>query len=214
MTTLHGYFRSSAAYRVRIALNLKGLAHEQAPVNLVKGENRGDAYRTLNPQGLVPVLETEEGVPLTQSLAICEYLEERYPTPALLPDNLEERARVRALAQLVACEMHPLNNLRVLKYLVGELGVSEQDKLTWYRHWVIEGFDALESMLTPAAGTGDFCHGDTPTLADLCLVPQVFNAERFECDLAAYPTIQRITANCRALEAFRLAAPGEQPDAN
>ncbi|MWJ27949.1 maleylacetoacetate isomerase [Halomonas sp. ZH2S] len=214
MTTLHGYFRSSAAYRVRIALNLKGLEHDLVPVNLVKGENRGDAYRALNPQGLVPVLETEEGVPLTQSLAICEYLDERYPTPALLPDNLEERARVRALAQLVACEMHPLNNLRVLKYLVGELDVSEQDKLSWYRHWVIEGFDALESMLTPAAGTGDFCHGDTPTLADLCLVPQVFNAERFECDLAAYPTIQRITANCRALEAFRLAAPGEQPDAN
>ncbi|XKH59989.1 maleylacetoacetate isomerase [Halomonas sediminis] len=214
MTTLHGYFRSSAAYRVRIALNLKGLEHDLVPVNLVKGENRGDAYRALNPQGLVPVLETEEGVPLTQSLAICEYLDERYPTPALLPDNLEERARVRALAQLVACEMHPLNNLRVLKYLVGKLDVSEQDKLSWYRHWVIEGFDALESMLTPAAGTGDFCHGDTPTLADLCLVPQVFNAERFECDLAAYPTIQRITANCRALEAFRLAAPGEQPDAN
>ncbi|MCL7929217.1 maleylacetoacetate isomerase [Halomonas llamarensis] len=214
MTTLHGYFRSSAAYRVRIALNLKGLDYAQAPINLVKGENHDDAYRALNPQGLVPVLETEEGVPLTQSLAICEYLDERYPTPALLPEHIEERARVRALAQLVACEMHPLNNLRVLKYLVSELGVSEQDKLTWYRHWVIEGFNALEPMLKPAAGTGDFCHGDTPTLADLCLVPQVFNAERFECDLAAYPTIQRITANCRALEAFRLAAPGEQPDTN
>lgn len=214
MTTLFGYFRSSAAYRVRIALNLKGLEHDHVPVNLVKGEHRSDAFCTLNPQGLVPLLETEAGIPLTQSLAICEYLEERYPSPALLPENLEERARVRALAQLVACEMHPLNNLRVLKYLVGELGANEQDKLNWYRHWVIEGFNALESMLKPAAGTGDFCHGDTPTLADICLVPQVFNAERFECDLAAYPTIQRITANCRALKAFRLAAPSEQPDAS
>lgn len=214
MTTLYGYFRSSAAYRVRIALNLKGVNYDQAPVNLIKGENYLDAYRAVNPQGLVPLIETEEGVPLTQSLAICEYLDERYPNPALLPNKLEERARVRALAQLIACEMHPLNNLRVLKYLVRELSISEQTKLCWYRHWVNEGFMAMESMLTPAAGTGNFCHGDAPTLADICLVPQVFNAERFECDLAAYPTIQRITANCRTLEAFRLAAPGEQPDAS
>ena len=213
MTTLYGYFRSSAAYRVRIALNLKGLAYEQAPVNLVKGEQRGEAFLARNPQGLVPALVTDEGRVLTQSLAICEYLEECHPTPALLPEAPEERARVRALAQLVACETHPLNNLRVLKYLVGELQVDDEAKLAWYRHWVTTGFDALEAMLTREAGSGDFCHGDTPTLADICLVPQLYNAERFECDLSAYPTIQRITDNCRALPAFRQAAPEAQPDA-
>ena len=213
MTTLYGYFRSSAAYRVRIALNLKGLAFEQALVNLVKGEQRGQENLDRNPQGLVPTLETDEGVQLTQSLAICEYLEERYPEPALLPADAEGRARVRSLAQIVACEMHPLNNLKVLKYLVHELKLDEEAKLAWYRHWIAEGFAALEARLAGEAATGDFCHGDTPTLADLCLVPQVFNAERFECDLSAYPTIQRITANCRALDAFHRASPGEQPDA-
>ncbi|MDN3556808.1 maleylacetoacetate isomerase [Halomonas maura] len=213
MTTLYGYFRSSAAYRVRIALNLKGLAYDQAPVNLVKGEQRGDDFRARNPQGLVPVLETDEGQRLTQSLAICEYLEERHPEPALLPADPAGRARVRALTQLVACEIHPLDNLRVLKYLVHELGVDDAAKLAWYRHWIHEGFAALEAMLTREAGTGEFCHGDTPSLADLCLVPQFFNAERFDCDLSAYPTIRRIVASCRALPAFAQAAPGEQPDA-
>ncbi|MDI5889824.1 maleylacetoacetate isomerase [Halomonas rhizosphaerae] len=213
MTTLYGYFRSSAAYRVRIALNLKGLAYDQVPVNLVKGEQRTEANVARHPQGLVPTLETDDGVQLIQSLAICEFLDEVHPEPPLLPADAEGRARVRALAQLVACEIHPLNNLRVLKYLVGELGVGEEAKLAWYRHWIAEGFDALEGMLSREAGTGDFCHGDTPTLADLCLVPQVFNAERFACDLSAYPTIQRITANCRALPAFRQAAPEAQPDA-
>ncbi|MDW7747512.1 maleylacetoacetate isomerase [Halomonas sp.] len=212
MTTLYGYFRSSAAYRVRIALNLKGLAYDHSVVNLVKGEQREAANLDRNPQGLVPTLETDDGVRLSQSLAICEYLDEQHPEPALLPADAEGRARVRSLAQLVACEIHPLNNLRVLKYLVGELGVGEEAKLAWYRHWIAEGFDALEGMLSREAGTGDFCHGDTPTLADLCLVPQVFNAERFACDLSAYPTIQRITANCRALPAFRQAAPEAQPD--
>jgi maleylpyruvate isomerase len=212
MTTLYGYFRSSAAYRVRIALNLKGLAYDQAPVNLVKGEQRGEANLARHPQGLVPTLVTDDGLVLTQSLAICEYLDETHPEPALLPADAAGRARVRALAQLVACEVHPLNNLRVLKYLVGELGADEAAKLTWYRHWVTEGFGALEAMVTREAGSGDFCHGDTPTLADLCLVPQVFNAERFECDLSAYPRIRRITANCRALPAFAEAAPGAQPD--
>lgn len=213
MTTLQGYFRSSAAYRVRIVLNLKGLAYEQAPVDLVAGEQRAEGYLADNPQGLVPTLVTDDGRRLTQSLAICEYLEEVHPEPALLPEDPAERARVRALAQLVACEMHPLNNLRVLKYLTGELGVDEAAKLGWYRHWVHEGFTALEAMLSREAGSGEFCHGDTPTLADACLVPQVFNAERFECDLSAYPRIRRIADNARALDAFRLAAPGEQPDA-
>ncbi|MGP9576071.1 maleylacetoacetate isomerase [Halomonas sp. AOP42-D2-25] len=210
---LYGYFRSSAAYRVRIALNLKGLAYTQAPVNLVKGEQRSGANLARHAQGLVPVLETDEGAQLTQSLAICEYLDERHPDPALLPANATGRARVRALAHVVACEIHPLNNLKVLKYLVGELGVDDDAKLAWYRHWISEGFDALEAMLTAENGTGAFCHGDTPTLADICLVPQVFNAERFECDLSTYPTIRRIAERCNDLEAFQKAAPGEQPDA-
>lgn len=213
MTTLYGYFRSSAAYRVRIALNLKGLVYDQAPVNLVKGEQRGEANLARHPQGLVPVLETDDGTPLTQSLAICEYLEECHPEPTLLPTVAQGRARVRALAQLVACEIHPLNNLKVLKYLVGELGLDDEAKLAWYRHWIAEGFHALEASLTLDAGSGEFCHGDTPTLADVCLVPQVYNAERFECDLSAYPTIRRIVANCRALPAFQEAAPEAQPDA-
>ncbi|WP_136247163.1 maleylacetoacetate isomerase [Halomonas borealis] len=213
MTTLHGYFRSSAAYRVRIVLNLKGLAFETAPVDLVAGEQRGDTFLADNPQGLVPMLVTDDGRRLTQSLAICEYLEECHPEPALLPETPSERARVRALAQLVACEMHPVNNLRVLKYLTGELGADEAAKLAWYRHWVDTGFAALEPMLSREDGSGDFCHGDTPTLADACLVPQLFNAERFECDLAPYPRIRRIGENARKLSAFQRAAPGEQPDA-
>lgn len=213
MTTLYGYFRSSAAYRVRIALNLKGLAYEQVAVNLVKGEQRAEENLARNPQGLVPVLETDEGTQLSQSLAICEYLDERHPEPPLLPADAEGRARVRSLAQLIACEIHPLNNLKVLKYLVGELKLDEAAKLAWYRHWIAEGFTALEARLADEPDTGEFCHGDSPTLADLCLVPQVFNAERFECDLSAYPTLRRIAERCRSLEAFAKAAPGEQPDA-
>ncbi|MCE8043648.1 maleylacetoacetate isomerase [Halomonas daqingensis] len=213
MTTLYGYFRSSAAYRVRIALNLKGLAYEQVAVNLVKGEQRAEENLARNPQGLVPVLETDDGTRLTQSLAICEYLEERHPEPALLPADPAGRARVRSLAQLVACEIHPLNNLKVLKYLVHELKLDEAAKLAWYRHWIAEGFTALEARLAGEAATGAFCHGDSPSLADVCLVPQVFNAERFECDLSAYPTIRRIAERCRAMEAFAKAAPGAQPDA-
>ncbi|MCE8018537.1 maleylacetoacetate isomerase [Halomonas sp. MCCC 1A11036] len=213
MTTLYGYFRSSAAYRVRIALNLKGLAYDQVPVNLVKGEQRSENSLARNPQGLVPVLETDDGTQLTQSLAICEYLEERHPEPPLLPADAEGRARVRSLAQIVACEIHPLNNLKVLKYLVHELKLDDDAKLAWYRHWIAEGFTALEARLANEPATGEFCHGDSPTLADLCLVPQVFNAERFECDLSAYPTLRRITERCRAMDAFTKAAPGEQPDA-
>ena len=210
---LYGYFRSSAAYRVRIALNLKGLGHDQVAIDLINGEQRGADNLARNPQGLVPTLETDSGTRLTQSLAICEYLDERHPEPPLLPADAEGRARVRALAQLVACEIHPLDNLKVLKYLTGELGLDEAAKLAWYRHWIAEGFGALESLLADSPATGEFCHGDTPTLADLCLVPQVFNARRFECELNGYPTIRRITERCDTLDAFQRAAPGAQPDA-
>lgn len=214
MTTLYGYFRSSAAYRVRIALNLKGLDYDQIPVNLVKGEQRGGEHLARNPLGLVPSLVLDDCSVVNQSLAICEYLDEVHPEPSLLPVNALERARVRALAQSVACEIHPLNNLRVLKYLVREMGADEAAKLAWYHHWIAEGFTALEATLSNDPGSGDFCHGDTPTLADICLIPQVYNAERFECDLSAYPTIQRIAANCRTLPAFEKAAPAAQPDAS
>lgn len=213
MTTLYGYFRSSAAYRVRITLNLKGLDYDQVPVNLVKVEQRSGEHLTRNPQGMVPSLVQDDSSVINQSLAICEYLNEVHPEPALLPIDALARARVRALAQSVACEIHPLNNLRVLKYLVGELGVDEAAKLEWYRHWIAEGFAALEATLSTASSSGDFCHGDTPTLADICLIPQVYNAERFGCDLSAYPVIQRIATQCRSIEAFKKAAPEVQPDA-
>lgn len=213
MLTLHSYFRSSAAFRVRIALNLKGLDYEQIPVNLLKGEHRLEAHRRRNPQGLVPVLETEQGSALTQSMAICEYLEERYPEPPLLPESLEARARVRSLALLVACEMHPLNNVSVLGYLTDTIGVDEATKLAWYQHWVTKGFTAFEARLTQEAATGTFCHGDKPTLADVFLVPQMFNAERFNCDLSAFPTLVRIADRCRELPEFEKAAPAAQTDA-
>ncbi|KMQ73279.1 maleylacetoacetate isomerase [Marinobacter subterrani] len=210
---LYGYYRSSTSYRVRIALNLKELDYRQQPVNLLRGEHRGGPYRQLNPQGLVPALETDEGERLTQSLAICEYLEERYPEPSLLPANAADRARVRALVGLLAIEIHPLNNLRVLKYLTGEMGIDEETKLGWYRHWIAEGFEALEAMLAGDPRTGRYCHGDQPGLADACLVPQVYNAERFGCDLESYPTIRRIHAACNELPSFARAHPAEQPDA-
>jgi maleylpyruvate isomerase len=210
---LYDYFRSSAAYRVRIALNLKGLELEsRRSVHLRKGEQRAADYRSVNPQGLVPALVDGDNV-LTQSLAIIEYLDETRPEPPLLPADPAGRARVRAIAQAIACDIHPLNNLRVLKYLVGPLGVTDAQKDEWYRHWVRAGFEALEGMLTPAAGTGQFCHGDRPTLADVVLVPQVYNAERFDIDAAAYPTIHRIAEACRAMPAFAAAAPELQPDA-
>lgn len=208
---LYGYFRSSAAYRVRIAMNLKAIDYEQLPVNLVHGEQRGEAFRRMNPQALVPVLETDDGAWLTQSLAICEYLDERYPKPALLPTDLTDRARVRALASAVACDIHPLNSLRVLDYLTDTLGASTEDTLVWYRHWVVEGLRALEAMLTQTS-VGNFCLGHQPTLADVCLVPQVFNAERFEVDLTPYPTIRRIAEACNTLPAFADAHPARQPD--
>lgn len=209
---LHDYFRSSAAYRVRIVLNLKGLAYRALSVNLRDGAQRDSRYLAVNAQGLVPTLDVD-GHTLTQSLAICEYLEETHPEPPLLPADPAGRARVRALAQAVACDIHPVNNLRVLNYLTGELGVSEAARHGWYRHWIEEGFHAIEEMLRAAPDTGRFCHGDTPTLADACLVPQVFNANRFEVDLAPYPLIRGINDACLALEAFDRARPEKQPDA-
>jgi maleylpyruvate isomerase len=215
MTTLYNYFRSSAAYRVRIALNLKGIAYENVFVHLTRGggEQFSEAYRAKNPQQLVPVLiEGEET--LTQSLAIMEYLDEKYPQTPLLPasNRYSERARVRALALAIACDTHPLHNLRVLKYLTKDLGLTEEQKSAWISRWMTEGFTAIEAQLAQSKLTGVFCHGDTPTLADCCLVPQVFSARRFSVDLAPFPTIVRIDAACNALNAFAAAHPKQQPD--
>lgn len=218
---LYGYFRSSASYRVRIALNLKGLDYESVAVHLVKngGEQLSDSFRALNPEALVPALvdiadEVDGGeVALSQSLAIIEYLEEKYPEAALLPAKLADRAHVRALALAIACEVHPLNNLRVLKYLTGTLGISEEQKNAWYQHWCGTGLAALESKLAADPRTGKFCVGDTPTLADCCLVPQIYNAQRFKCDLSAMPHLLRIHQNCMELDAFIKASPENQPDA-
>ncbi|OZI19573.1 maleylacetoacetate isomerase [Bordetella genomosp. 9] len=211
---LYSYFRSSAAYRVRIALNLKGLPYEYIPVHLIKdgGQQLKPEYTRLNPQALVPTLVDGDAV-LTQSMAIIEYLDETHPQPALLPDTPVARARVRALAQGIACDIHPLNNLRVLRYLKRDLDLPDEARDAWYRHWVESGLLALERMLADSPDTGAFCHGDTPTLADACLVPQVFNARRLDCDLSAMPTIVRIDAACLALPAFTQAAPDAQPDA-
>ena len=210
---LYDYFRSSAAYRVRIALNLKGLAPERAPIHLRRGAQRSDAYLAMNPQGLVPVLITDEGDVLTQSLAIIEWLDETHPQPPLLPKNAAGRARVRALSLAIACDIHPLNNTRVLSYLTGTLGVDDALKDGWYRYWCDVGLEALETQLAREPATGKFCQGDTPTIADICLIPQLANARRVELDLAPYPTLLRIEAACNALPAFANAAPAKQPDA-
>lgn len=214
MLKLYTYFRSSAAYRVRIALQLKHLDYEAVPVHLVKdgGQHLTEGYRRINPAATVPAL-IDRDLALSQSLAIIEYLDETYPYPPLLPGDPAARARVRAIALDVACEIHPLNNLRVLKYLTGKLGVSEEDKNAWYRHWVETGLTAIESRLASSPLTGRFCHGEAPTLADCCLVPQVFNARRFGCRLDHVPTVLRIDAECRTLPAFVAAAPENQPDA-
>lgn len=207
---LYGFCQSSSAYRVRIALNIKGLDPEHVFVNLTKGEQRDPAYAAINPQMAVPSL-VEEGQVLTQSLAIMEYLEERYPLPPLLPGDLFDRARVRALAQAVALDIAPLNNLKVRKYLL-QFGLSEEEvKVKWIQHWIADGFRAIEQMLSTEK-TGVFCHGDTPTIADCCLIPQVFNARRFGCNLAPYPTIMRIVAACEQHPAFVAAHPENQPD--
>ena len=208
---LFGYFRSSAAFRVRIALNLKGLAHEDAFIHLRRGDQRGNDYRAVNPPGLVPALEID-GHTLTQSMAIVEYLDETHPEPPLLPSDPAGRARVRALADVVACDIHPINNLRVLRYLSRPLGHDQAAIETWYNHWITDGFEALERLLATDPRTGDFCDGARPGLADIALAPQVFNSERYRLDLSPYPTIVRIYTNCMNLDAFARAHPNNQPD--
>ncbi|MFC5513363.1 maleylacetoacetate isomerase [Massilia jejuensis] len=211
---LYTYFRSSAAYRVRIALNLKGLSYDTVPVHLLKegGQQRREEFRQINPSGLVPAFQ-DERITLTQSMAIIEYLDERYPAVPLLPHDAPGRARVRELAQIVACDIHPLNNLRVLRYLVRELGLSEDQKNTWIRRWISEGLAGLEAHLARDPAAGPFCHDSSPTIADCFLVPQVYNARRFDIDLAVYSNIARIDALCVDLPAFAAAHPSKQPDA-
>lgn len=211
MLKLYTYFRSSAAFRVRIALNLKGLVYEPVFVSLVKDEHRAEAYQALNPQGLVPVLVDGEQV-ISQSLAIIEYLEETQPGFKLLPTDAAKRARVRSLSMLVAAEIHPLNNLRVLKYLRGTLGQAESAVNTWYRHWVSEGLAAYERELA-AQPAGPYSMGDVVSLGDACLVPQIFNARRFDTDLSPFPRVMRVFDACMALDAFQKAQPSAQPDA-
>ena len=208
---LYTYFRSSASFRVRIALNLKRIGYEPAFVHLPKGEHRKPEYLALDPQGLVPAL-VDAGQVLSQSLAIIEYLEEKHPEPPLLPKDAIGRARVRALSLLVACEIHPLNNLRTLQHLKRSLGQNEDQVNAWYRHWIADGLTKLEAELARGAAAR-FCHGDAATMADCCLVPQIFNAKRYQCDLEPYPTIMRIFDTCMAIEAFDRAQPSKQPDA-
>jgi maleylacetoacetate isomerase len=214
MLRLHGYFRSSAAFRVRIALNYKQLEYQSIPVHLLRdgGEQHSASFRQRNPARLVPVLE-DGALMLTQSLAIIEYLEETHPTPALLPRDAAGRARVRALALSIACDIHPLNNLRVMRYLKSPLEIEDPRRDEWSRHWITLGFSALESMLAQPGTAGDYCYGDAPTLADCCLIPQVFNAQRVHCPLDPYPIIGRIYDHCMRQEVFARAAPGAQSDA-
>jgi len=208
---LYGHFRSSAAFRVRIALNLKKLDYETAAIHLRRNDQTRPDYLRVNPQGLVPTLEDGDRT-LIQSLAIIEYLDETYPDPTLLPRPSADRARVRALAEIVACDIHPINNLRVLRYLTHSLGHDETAIANWYNHWIGAGFQALERLLADDPRTGNFCHGGAPGLADITLVPQVVNAERYRLDLAPYPTISRIFENCMKLEPFAAAHPDKQPD--
>ncbi|MCL1127631.1 maleylacetoacetate isomerase [Shewanella surugensis] len=220
MNKLYGYWRSSAAYRVRIALNLKKITAQQLSVHLVKegGEQHKATYLALNPQGLVPsfVIEAQtnvdDNVVLTQSIAILEYLDEVYPQVALLPVSSIDRAKVRAMAMSIACDIHPINNLRVLQYLTQHLGLDDEGKKNWYQHWIKQGFSALEEQLEN--GVGQYCFGNDVTLADLCLIPQVYNAERFNVDLSLYPNIERVNRACLKLDAFIDAAPENQPDAS
>jgi maleylacetoacetate isomerase len=211
---LYTYFHSSAAYRVRIALNLKGLRYSAVPVHLLRdgGEHLSVEFARLNPARLVPVLE-DGGATLTQSIAIIEYLEETHPQPPLLPAGAAARARVRSLALDVACDIHPLNNLRVRRYLSSALGLGDTQREEWIRHWIAVGFEAIEGSLAADVQTGSFCHGESPTLADCCLVPQIANAQRAKLPLDPYPTLRRINENCQRLRAFTDAAPAAQPDA-
>jgi len=210
---LYNYFRSSASYRVRIALALKGLSYDYVPVHLLKNEQLKPPFSDMNPAKLVPILLDGEHA-LTQSLAIIEYLEETHPEPPLLPGNAFDRARIRALALDIACEIHPIDNLRVLRYLVHEMKVSEDDKNRWYRHWVETGLETVEQQLAGSPHTGRFCHGDTPTMADALLVPQIFNAQRMDCRLDHVPTVMRIHDECMALDAFNRTQPSACPDAS
>ena len=212
--TLHTYFRSSAAYRVRIAMNLKGLDAEHVFVHLNRngGEQFGDAFKAVNSYALVPVL-SDEGVQISQSLAIIEYLDEVYPEVPLLPSTPADRAFVRQLSLGIACDIHPLNNLRVLKYLTGPMGIAEEKKSEWIAHWITLGLAAIEAQIQQRNQTGAFCFGDAPTMADCCLIPQIFNAQRFNVDLSGMPTLMAIFSTCQALPAFAAAAPSRQPDA-
>lgn len=213
---LFGYFRSSASYRVRIALNLKGIGYEQASVHLLRngGEQFSDEYKKLNPESLVPAMVDGEGAEaMSQSLAMMEYLEEAYPLKPLLPTNAHDRAYVRALALAIACDIHPVNNLRILKYLSANLGISDEQKNAWYQHWCAIGFAGLEQRLAHDARRGLFCFGDQPGFADCVLIPQIFNAQRFNCDMSPYPTLMAINQRCLELPEFISASPANQPDA-
>ena len=212
---LYDYYRSSAAFRVRIALNIKGLQADQESVHLRRKDHRSASYLAVNPQGLVPTLVDDDGTVVAQSLAIIEYLEETRPdTPPLMPGDAAGRARVRALSDAIACDIHPLNNLRVLRHIDQIFDTDEATRNdSWYKHWIAEGMTGLEGMLADSNDTGEFCHGDTPTMADCCLIPQIYNAERFDCDMSSYSTAMRINATCLSLEPFQRALPEVQPDA-
>ncbi|MEL0145060.1 MAG: maleylacetoacetate isomerase [Alphaproteobacteria bacterium] len=212
---LFDYWRSSAAFRMRIALNLKGLEFEREFIHLRRKDQISESYLAVNSQGLVPALVDDDGTVLTQSIAMIEYLDETHPEGArLMPGDAEGRARVRAISQAIACEIHPLNNLRVLRHLGQTFGIDDKTRnRDWYAHWIAVGMLGVEGLLANHPATGDFCHGDTPSLADICLVPQIFNAQRFGCDMSGYPTAMAINARCLALPAFRDALPDNQPDA-
>lgn len=213
-TALYDYYRSSAAYRVRIALNIKGLPYEQRPLHLLRngGEHLSAAYRAINPQALVPAL-LDDGELYTQSLAIIEYLEDRHPQPPIMPWHPNDRAYVRSLALQIACDIHPLNNLRVLEYLQQQFSIDDAQRTAWMHHWLHTGFAALEQRLAGGAHTDRYCFGETVTMADICLVPQVYNARRFKLPMDAYPTLVRIADEAAKLDAFRKAEPQNQPDA-
>lgn len=210
---LFNYYRSSASYRVRIAMALKGLDYTYTSVHLARGEQFKESYASVSASRLVPTLKEDDGHLLTQSLAIIEYLDEIHPQPAMLPADARGRARARALAYDIACEIHPINNLRVLRYLTADLKLSEDDKNRWYRHWVETGLAAVEAQLAGNPATGLFCHGDTPTIADITLVPQIFNAKRFNCRLDHVPTVMRVFDQCMTLAAFSATQPSACPDA-
>lgn len=205
---LYDYFRSTASYRVRITLALKGIDHQSVPIHLVNngGEQHSEAYRDINPQSLVPTLVSDEG-PITQSLAIIDYLENICPTPSIYPDDNYQRAQVASIAGTIASDIHPLNNLRVLQYLTGEMGLSDKQKSVWYQHWIAEGFSAIEALLEPSGGEYGFCFGSHITLADICLIPQVYNAHRFNVPMSSYPIISKINEHCLGLEPFATSQP-------